>query len=483
MLSISQSEENKRKWIVSYDGKTISFQNSNITINNKYNIIVDFIKTLSKHFGDEFDNWYFNLLNDIYNASTEYEKHDIFSNEISKLKFFVSSYLESSDFNYDKFLNKKKIKDNSIVFNVNEIISIIKVSNYLKLYTPFYCSEELSLNRNMKKKFYNILVEDISPETLQKLFNVIKSKTYRYNLTDKYMWEYIKTLLCKDINDHIMEIFNFIMNNILVLCEEERNPITYFVSVINETIRWFLRSVYKDSIIYEDSISMEDIHSTSSDNLIVYAYNDTIGIIKSIAFERIYSEVENYYTNIFSDGDPIVEFQKNLEKIEHISPITEHIVFLLLSKITKIPFYHFKVISPKYAAVISAYFYLILKDSEYIKEYPNIIKSMIFYPTVAPVTSTTYSIKNVQLYLETQKNEKNFITWNNKVLPYDFISFFVGRMVRLNMRHIITNEPMIGVPLNKLEQDMIMFFSRYFSNTREFMELVDFIKNKIERDI
>lgn len=483
MFKIERSPENKKSWIISYNDETLKFTNANITVNNKFEIIADYIHSFIEKYGDEFASWYFNLINSVLNANTEYLKHDILAENIDQLKTFVKNDIASKNIDFESFLNKKKIKDNSIVFQPEEVMSILTVSNYLKLFSPFYCFSEFHINRNTKKKFYNILIEDIPEETLQKLFNVIKSKTYRYNLTDKYMWEYIKNLLCKDINDHIMEIFNFIMNNILVLCEDDKNPITYFVSVINETIRWFLRSVYKDSIIYKDSVSMEDLHSTSSDNLIVYAYNDTIGIIKSIAFERIYSEIEDHYSSFFVNQDPIVEFQRNIENIKYISPIAEHIIFLLLSKITKIPLYHFQVISAKHAAIICGYFYYLLKNSEFFNEFPNLIKTMIYYPTVEPVVSTTYSIKNVEYYLETQKEMKNFLTWNNKVLPYDFVSFFVGRMVRLNMKHLITNKSMVGIPLNKLELDMISFFTSYFSDGELFNKMVNFLKKSIENDI
>ena len=77
---------------------------------------------------------------------------------------------------------------------------------------------------------------------------------------------------CKSIDVHVIEIFNFIMNSILILCEEDKNPIVYFVSVVQESINWFLRSVYKGQIVYDDTISTEDIHGSNIDNLKTYAY-------------------------------------------------------------------------------------------------------------------------------------------------------------------------------------------------------------------
>jgi len=84
------------------------------------------------------------------------------------------------------------------------------------------------------------------------------------------MWQYIKNVQGKDIDSHVIDIFNFIMNHILILCEEDKNPITYFVGVIDESVKWFLRSVYKGSTIY-------DIQGINTDNLKTYSYNDTLG--------------------------------------------------------------------------------------------------------------------------------------------------------------------------------------------------------------
>jgi hypothetical protein len=180
-----------------------------------------------------------------------------------------------------------------------EIFEIIKLSSYLKIYSVISNNENLKLGQTSDREIYNLLASEIvETEVIRKIYDVIKTKTFRYNLTDKFMWEYIKNVQGKDIGIHVIEIFNFIMNHILILCEDDKNPITYFVGVIDESVKWFLRSVYKGSIVYDDSISTEDIQGINTDNLKTYSYNDTLGRLKGIAYEKIYELLQRQAMSI-----------------------------------------------------------------------------------------------------------------------------------------------------------------------------------------
>ena len=121
------------------------------------------------------------------------------------------------------------------MFKADEIEKIIRLSACLKIYSVISNNEKLKLGQKLHKDVYNKIASEISnTDIIYKIFNVVKTKTFRYNMTDKFMWDYIKTIQCKDIGVHIIENFNFIMNNILILCEEDKNPITYFVGVVDD---------------------------------------------------------------------------------------------------------------------------------------------------------------------------------------------------------------------------------------------------------
>ena len=138
---------------------------------------------------------------------------------IDFIKKFSDEYiLKFRNIDFDKFVDVSKAKKNSILFSVDEVGKIIRLSGYLKIYSILSNAENLKLDSRLHKKVYSLLSSDISPDLVYKIFNIIKTKTFKYSYTDRYMWEYIKTVQCKTIDNHVIEIFNFIMDSILVLC-------------------------------------------------------------------------------------------------------------------------------------------------------------------------------------------------------------------------------------------------------------------------
>jgi hypothetical protein len=282
------------------------------------------------------------------------------------------------------------------------------------------------------------------------------------------MWEYIKNVQGKDIGVHVIEIFNFIMNHILILCEEDKNPITYFVGVIDESVKWFLRSVYKGSIVYDDSISTEDIQGINTDNLKTYSYNDTLGRLKGIAYEKIYELLQRHSAmstenKPTGDGDEnIITFHERASEIEHISPLSETLVFPILSHMTQIPYHHFKTLSPEHAAVIAVYMQNLFRNA-FSTDYKDLFALLNFYPTKSPSLTTTYKIKSVHEYIDAQDQHKNFYGFNTKILPHALLCHYVGRVSRVDFCDILTGRKLGGIPLSKIEHSMIQFYTIYFA--------------------
>lgn len=455
---------------------------TNPTIANKFIIIQTFFENLFKKFGDDFDNWFVKFVKDFYTASPE-NKFKIVETNLPILKKYVDDYIEDENMDYDQFVNETKVKKTSILFSAQEIKQLIRISGYLKIYCIFANSEQLHLNKKGHKSAYNILISEImDSEVVTKIFNVIKTKTFRYNITDKYMWEYIRNVQCKSIDVHIIEIFNFIMNSIMVLCEETRNPITYFVSVVDESIKWFLRSVYKDSIIYDDSITTEDVHSPTMNNLKTYSFNDTLGVLKGIAYSSIYKSLNKEDSTLFkiegTDEDAIiVKFQQNLSKINFISPIHECLAYPILSRLTSIPYEHFYTLSPEHAAVLSVYLHSLMKKV-FINNYADMIELLLYYPTSRSSVATTYTIKAYGNFIHSQNSVKNFFGFNTKILPHSILSFFIGRISRISFDHVVTGAPLVGVPLSRVETDMIEFYTNMFSGklNNDFTRLKNMMK-------
>jgi len=452
---------NNKKLII-----TLNLLTSSIT--NKFNIITNYIESLSENLGDEFDNWLVNFLTEYEN---NYEQRfSILMRNTTKIMEFVDSFFAQKNFDYSQFINEEKAKKTTIFFTLSDVKYIIRCSNYLKIYSLISNSELKLNNINLHKQIYNVFITDlIDNNVVYKILNVIKTKTFRCKLTDKFMWDYIKMIKCKDSDDRMIEIFNFIMNNILILCEEDKNPITYFVTVVDSCLNWFLRTVYKDTIIYNDMMSTEDIQTINTNNLKAYCYNDTLARVKSIAIEKIYKELQKdkpillNEENVF-EKEPILEFQTKIEKIQYISPAVEFLAFPILSQILGVPYQYFNTINPPNAAVLSLYTHRLLKNV-FMDKFSKLFSLLLLYPIKPPPIATTYKIKQVKEYLDRQNTTKNFFGFKTKLALHKSLCIFIGKVSRSSFVNIITGEEEKTCPVIDLEKDAIDFYSYYFSNT------------------
>lgn len=445
-----------------YEPKTLTLGASTIT--NKYFIIARFIERVSEVCGN-FDKWFMSWLNDCYD---ENKRSETIVDSIDIIKGFCNNYLDQKQIDYSAFVDETKVKKNSIFFEASEIKRIIALSSYLKVYSIISNSEQFKLGQTLHKEVYNKIASDIvETDIIKKIYDVVKTKTFRYNMTDKYMWDYIKNVQCKDIGIHVVEIFNFIMNHILVLCEEDKNPITYFVGVIDESVKWFLRSVYKGSIVYDDSISTEDIQGINTDNLKTYSYNDTLGRLKQIAHEKANELAQKHSTlSMESASDKVlIGFNDRLPTINFISPLCETLVFPILSKITGIPYMHFKTLSPEHSIILSVYVQELLKKV-FGTEYKNLFSLLNYYPLKQPSITTTYKIKSIHEYLNTQTKD-SFFKLDARKVQYDLLCQFVGRISRVDFCNVLDGRKMGGIPLSKIESDVIKFYSEFFSGHLE----------------
>jgi len=461
---ISFEQLGPKEWSINSDiDEPLKVQLTSSSVTNKFYIVTDFIKRVAEFHGDAFSNWFINFVKD---CMDETKRAATVTENVDVIKKYVDEYLEDTNLDYDQFVDESKAKKNSILFRGHEIAQIIKLSCYLKVYAIISNSDKYALGKQLHKTIYNRFANEvIKTEVVSKIFDVVKTKTFRYKLTDKFMWEYIKTIQCKDIGIHIIEIFNFIMNNIIILCEEDKNPITYFVGVVDESVKWFLRSVYKGSIVYDDEISTEDIHGINVNNLVTYSYNDTLGRLKGIAFEKIYNELEKDNAAKMDRDDTdqyIINFHNRLSTINYISPLCGSLIFPILSKMTRITYVHFKTVSAEHAAILSYYLNNLFRNV-FKGEYEYLFTLLDYYPLSSPSVNTTYKIKSIHDYINIQNKYQNFYGFNTKNLPHKILCHFIGRVSRINFSHLITGKKLPGIPLGKVESDMIKFYTLYFS--------------------
>lgn len=461
------------------------FMNINLitsTVTNKFNIITEFIENISKNI-EGFDEWFISFLSEYSRSDNRFK---ILEDNIENIKKFADKYIDFINIDLSKFVDETKAKKNSILFLEDEIEKIIRFSSYLKIYSFISNCEDFMLDKRSNKIIYNLIASDITKDLTYKIFNIVKTKTYRYNQTDKYMWDYIKMVQCKTIDLHVIHIFNFIMNNIIVLCNEDRNPIIYFVTVIDESVRWFLRSIYKSSVIYDDSVSTEDIQSVNVDNLRTYCYNDTLGRLKGIAYDKIHTQLEPIPITFEENENKndsekfVVQLQQRLEKVKHISPFCNFLVYPILSKVTGIPYNHMKTLPPDHAIILSLYIQKLL-FKVFGDKYHSIFNILSYYPREkVHQVSTSYKLKNLEFFINLSDQYKNFLGFNSKILLANMLANFIGKTTRIKFTDILNGKKLDGIPLSKIEVDIIEFFVLFFSGKLDhyFEKMKKLIENE-----
>jgi len=468
-----------KNWEIKYKDEVVIqldlVRNGSIT--NKFYIIVDFINKLNERIGEDFEKWFVKFL--IEFRDSDEDRYSVMTQNVSTIMKFVNEYIDESNIDYNLFVDETKAKKNSILFSAEEIEQIIRLSSYLKVYSIISSSENLKFDQRRHKRIYNMFFTEIDQEIIFKIYSIIKTKTFRYNMTDRFMWNYIKMIHCKSLDIHVVEIFNFIMNSILVLCEEDKNPITYFVACVDESINWILRTGYKTSVIYDDSVATEDIHATGTNNLKTYAYNDTLGRLKGIAFQHIYAKIErkaqSTCNEVATEMDRLItEFQTRVSGIEHVSPICECLTYPILSALTDVPYENFKTLSAEHSAVLSVYVHKLL-NAAFDGKLDNLFTILDYYyhnPQKGPAIATTYRIKSVDTLANTQNSAPNFLGFSS-IPPQkplrELLSYFCGRIgkgVSMDkMIHTVDGHLMREKPMPKIESDMITFFSKWFSDS------------------
>jgi hypothetical protein len=332
------------------------------------------------------------------------------------------------------------------------------------------------LGQSLHRKIYNVLIDDLKKTTIvEKIYNIVKTKTYRYNITDRSMWEYLKNFQGKTIDAHIGETFNFLMNSILVFCEYDKNPITFMVIVINNNSRWVLHSIYVQNIQYEGQLSTEDIHTITSDNLKTYAYNEVLGHLKSLAYKKIHTNLKSY-THLDVDGyetdaedsetNKIIDLNNNIDVMNIHSPIHHCLTFPLLSKICDIPYYHMKTISAPHSCILSLYLYKLLTDRDLMPRRFFDFFNLLNYGVIKdPAVSTTFQIKYSENFVNLTNEFNNFYSFKTKIMLHKIICHFIGILSRNKQGYInlYTGEIKDGFSVNKLEPSLIAFYIYFFS--------------------
>jgi len=494
------------------------------SISNRFDLIAGFVRDMSKTLGEEFDSWFSNFFRELYKNTCSYCRRfddeskcvkaiesqerknkklreedvaDIISvchmlpynekvrakliyDNVEEIEKWVDKYLDILNYDFSIYVNEDKIRKTSIVFGKEEIEKIMRLSSYFKIYSIIFNSENLKLDIRIHKKIFNKFLEKIDKSIIEKIFEIIRTKTFKYKQTDNFMWEYIKMVQGKEIETYIIEIFNFLMNNILVLCRMDKNPITYFVTVVDSAIIWILRSVYKASIIYSDEISSTDIQTIKINNLSSYSYNDTLGRIKIISYDWVYKKLEEESRKKpkTNPNQLITEFHSVISRVTDESPLISSLVYPLLSKLTNIPYRYFKTLNNEQAIVLSAYVKHLLTRT-FKDKFQNLFRLLECYPEGSVPITTSFQLEYLEMYINLYNKIKEYMGFDTCTYQYDMYRYIIGRLARIKFMNIYSYERQ-PVDIKSVEWDAIHYYTYYFAGFYDENQFA-FMKNELTK--
>lgn len=475
---IKLTEVDKRQYQltqVDENGKETVIHNYNLIYSpgsNKYDVLFSYVENMCNTLGKECEDWYINLVKDYA------EKQDfiIIKNNIPQLKKYCDEYLEKLNINFEGYINKSKASKNSIFFDSKEIHEIVKVSSYLKVYFTLYKDMNMDIPQRFNNQIFQSLIETlVNSPIIIKIHKIVSSKTFEYNSSDKYMWMYIKNMVCRTSDMHITSIFNFVINYIIVTCETDKNPIPYLISVIDESIKWILRTTYKDSIVYNDSIATQDVNAVvGRDNLKAYCHNNTIGQLCVMA----YNALEELFEDDERKDAKIEDFKSRIECIKETSIVSECITYPILSKILDIPYRHFQTLSISTSYILNILMYKLMEGTIFEEKYPYMRRILLYHNTMRPIIKTSYKIKNLNKFVE---SFDHFIGFKNRTAAYDIYSLLIGKITKNEYVDFITGNQITNFSVNQLENEIVDFYNKYFSGKLD--EDLDKICKKIDMNM
>jgi len=462
MLRFVKKKKEKRKWKVFLGNEQLvelSFKPNTIT--NKFKVVVETIEDMSNDI-DEFGDWYSELLSkyieDGYNAEI------ILDNTIKLLQYSIE-YVDGKKVDFSEFVNISKSNKTSIMFYENDLRAISIVSTCLKLLSMYAYDEQIRINENVYKSIYEKLITPcVQLDTTTKIFQLVRSRIYRSAITDRYMWEWVKNAIFETPESFVMTIFNYVMTNILSIITIGRNPIPYIVSIIDDSIKWLMKSQYKDKFLYGESYGdSNDLYgsSLSKDAFYIYCCNDTI--IKGAKIGMDLLEHEYNVTH-----DQFDEIRDRLDQINVLTPNIKLLIMPIISKILDIPYKYLLTCPPKHALLLGVFIHYISKD-QFKNRFPIILKYMISCPNRTEQafmsTRSSYKIRNLEFIINDENS--NIFGFKSAVVKFDIMSSICGVLSasKKNLINLITGKRLTKITYLDLEHDITNFFTGLYSGS------------------
>ncbi len=462
MITLNPVKDAKRSWTLTIDKSnkpqiSIDLSLLQFSLTNKYEVVKNLFEELNTLI-PKFSNWYYDLMQE-YIAS-DYNS-EIIKNNAANFKDFAAQYITKKNINFSSFVDIKKSSKTSILFLEDDMKAIAIASTCLKMYSPFWYDTNLKVPENINKEIYNIFLQEcISQDTTDKIFQLIRARTFRSTVTDRYMWELIKLTVLETPETNVMSVFNFLMTNLIALLDVTVNPVHYLIKIADDSVKWMMKEVYKERIVYGESYgSTEDIFgaSVTKESFHIYCCNDVISKCAAAALSLLESEYD-------LDYDQFMDIKDRLDSVTYLDPAMRLLILPLASKVLEIPYRYLVTAPPKHVVLIGVLLYHLAQDS-LLNTYPILSEFLMCYPqkTGFLITKSSYKLRDIDTVME---DNTPIFGLNSRKLKFELISPICGILSasKKNLASILDGCQLSKITYNDLEKDATDFYTKFYSN-------------------
>jgi len=353
-----------------------------------------------------------------YDKFTKHKEYlDIVINvQKTKMPYSLLAFIESIDDVIRDFVAEYGFKQTEeakteLFVTQDEIDQLLILSMRVKLMLPYLVYLDST----------DILKELAKDVTIgSKLFRLISNRLMPFKHNDKAAWNFLKMSMFDNIDVYAMVLLAFIQKKVLLLCNVDRNPIVFILSIASDCIRWMSHT----TSMYTEAIDEGPVFTIQQTKLLA-----------------LVSKMKQQLIEWFG-GDYLNEIEKN--KI--IGPLQRVWCFVMK------PYLYTSKFGPQNAAVISAFTaQALLKHSEELQVCNYMLKASLWIPHV----------KTQSGHIDERKLlSKRFVLYGIDMKP-----FVRDELVILKNNNYIYHDPVTKskkiVSFRSLENDMLNFFELY----------------------
>lgn len=467
-MYIERTEENKT-WVIKDDNEILwdIKLTSSLSISNAFDKVSELLNDMFSNV-EGFDDW-------LRNVILRYKEEGLSSillDECDNFYYFSEKYFNYLQIPIDTFIDKTKISKTSVVFYEEDLKELIILCISLKVYSIFSANsvQEYKVLDNTNTAIYRKLSSKCVELKLQdKIYNIIQSKVYRKYTSDRMLWTILAEFSIETPDNFIMSLFNFILNNLLVTIDINKNPVSFLTGAIDKSVSWLLKSSHGNMIYKNDSISIGDeIHSHDRyrDSFSIYCDNDLISKICRITYDIL--KVEKGL------GDDVIDrITQDIEKMEYIYNYMKLTTLPLFEKSMNIPYDHLLQISPKNIAILGMFMHHVSVETRLIDTYPRILNYLICIPSpganTASQTFTNMKSSYQMRYPEHFVNNYQNTTFGFKELTIKgkLIAHICGILsnTKKYLIDIYKCQPIKNISHYEFEKEVLAYFTRLYNDS------------------